>query len=412
VYSIAAVVILLARPELIDQGHQPWIMLFVGMVVGYAIASAIPAVLLSAPDETMAWIVAPARSYLLRGRGHEALGLTVMGSVGGLWALLAVAALSGRFVRDIRQVLRPHWHWIAGAFVLFLLMSEWPRDPTRGSGPFRRLLWAWVPLLAGLVTFLLSGTLGFLLQLRTLGPLEMAFQNLAPAFVGLFAMPWALQSLVIDAHVPRQHVSASLGVGLLPLVTGISAGGLGGIVATLLPGITGGLGALVAGHAVAQRDERAFLVAQGANKVFYYVGALLLFLAPGPPFVSGGMASMLAPIIGLRTDCQYRLAVALTTVCGGVASLLTLVLGRWVAQIAGRCPARWLSLGVLFALIAMVGVTSGLAGLVVLLAATGIGLIPNAFGSRRANCLGILLLPMLLDATNATPSIADWLGLA
>ncbi len=411
VYSVAALVLLLVNAGADGRATAPLVMLLAGMVVGYAIASAIPAVLMSAPDETFAWIVSPARSYLLRGRGYEALGLTVTGSLGGLWVLIALAPVAGRVPDFIWQLVGSHLHWIIGGLTLFLLLSEWPRDPARGSTALGRLLWAWVPLLAGLATFLLSGVLGLVLHLRAMGPLGMAFQGLAPAFAGLFAMPWVLQHLVAGEKVPQQHIARSLDISLSPVLTGIAAGSLGGLISVFLPGVTGGLGALVAGHATAQRDERAFLIGQGATKVVYYVGALILFLAPGPPFVRGGMASMLAPVYSPRTEREYRLAIAVIAVCGALASLLSLGLGRWVAQLAGGRAARGLSLGVLVTLVAMAGVTLGPRGLLVLLAATGVGLVPAVFGSRRANCLGILLLPMLLDATGATPLVARWLGL-
>lgn len=411
VYSLAAAVLLLATPGTLDKATEPWVMLLVGMVVGYAVASAIPAVLVSAPDESSAWIVSPARSYLLRGRGYEALGLVVLGSLGGLWVLVVTAPVVGRLSSSIRGWLGPHLHWIVAALTLFLLLSEWPRDPRRGRTALGRLLWAWVPLGAGILTFVLSGVLGLVLHLRAVGPPHMSSQSLAPAFAGLFAAPWVLQHLVMPEAVPQQHVSRSLDISLWPVLAGVAAGALGGLTAAFLPGVTGGLGSLVAGHATAQRDERAFLVGQGATKMIYYVGALMLFLAPGPPFVSGGMASMLAPVYTLRSERAYRIAVGSIAVCGALAVLLSLGLGRWVARVAGGRLARRLSLAALVTLVVAVGATSGSRGFLVLFAATGIGLVPAAFGSRRVNCLGILLLPMLLDATGATSFLAHWLGL-
>jgi len=57
------------------------------------------------------------------------------------------------------------------------------------------------------------------------------------------------------------------------------------------------------------------------------------------------------------------------------------------------------------------GTTSWI-GVLVTLAATPIGLIPWLFGSRRMNCIGLLLVPILLDMAGAGPRIASWLGLA
>jgi len=45
------------------------------------------------------------------------------------------------------------------------------------------------------------------------------------------------------------------------------------------------------------------------------------------------------------------------------------------------------------------------------LPATAIGLIPTLFGSRRMNCLGVLLLPITLNMAGVGPAIAKMLGL-
>ncbi len=78
------------------------------------------------------------------------------------------------------------------------------------------------------------------------------------------------------------------------MVQGATSGVLGGLFAAFLPVVTGGIGGFVAGHATAQRDDRAFLVAQGAAKIVYYVGGLLLFFVPGLHLTRGGMAWMVS----------------------------------------------------------------------------------------------------------------------
>ncbi len=60
---------------------------------------------------------------------------------------------------------------------------------------------------------------------------------------------------------------------------------------------------------------------------------------------------------------------------------------------------------------AVVGGVTGWRGLLVTFAATGIGLIPVMFHSRRMNCMGVLLLPMLLNMAGLGSAVAGWLGL-
>jgi putative membrane protein len=56
-------------------------------------------------------------------------------------------------------------------------------------------------------------------------------------------------------------------------------------------------------------------------------------------------------------------------------------------------------------------VVTGPAGLLVAAVATGIGLIPVLWGSRRMNCLGVLLLPLTLNMAGVGGTVAAWLGL-
>jgi TctA family transporter len=58
----------------------------------------------------------------------------------------------------------------------------------------------------------------------------------------------------------------------------------------------------------------------------------------------------------------------------------------------------------------VVGIT-GVKGLLVCAVATGIGMIPVLWGSRRMNAMGVLLLPIALNMTGAGDRIAAYLGL-
>jgi putative membrane protein len=54
---------------------------------------------------------------------------------------------------------------------------------------------------------------------------------------------------------------------------------------------------------------------------------------------------------------------------------------------------------------------TGWEGLVIAIVATGIGLLPVMWGSRRMNCMGVLLLPLTLNLAGLGPTVAGWLGL-
>jgi putative membrane protein len=386
-------------------------MFMLGLVVGYAVLNSIPSIFLAAPDDSTIFLALPGQKYLMERRGFEASVLSGVGALGGLLVLLLVAPFASAVLSIVRAVVAPHLHWILGAIILFMLMSEWPKGSDRGRSGLARFLDAWRSLGAGLLTFILSGILGFILFYGNLLPADVSFQNLLPAFVGLFAIPWVLQNLISRVQVPHQHVAHSVDLSPGLVARGVGAGALGGLFAAFFPAVTGGIGGFLAGHATAQRDDRLFIVSQGASKLVYYVGALLFFFVPGLHLTRGGMAWMLGVIYTPYTPETYWLAVAAVLICGALAFLMLLWLSRGAIWLVTRVDYRWISAGTLLLLVGIVLAMTGWEGLVIAIVATGIGLLPVMWGSRRMNCMGVLLLPLTLNLAGLGPTVAGWLGL-
>ncbi|HHN94227.1 MAG TPA: hypothetical protein ENK17_05620, partial [Anaerolineae bacterium] len=275
----------------------------------------------------------------------------------------------------------------------------------------RRWWDGWKSLTAGLLTFFLSGLLGFILLYRSLVPVTVAYQNLLPAFVGLFAVPWILQNILSRVALPEQHIAATVDITPWLVLRGVFAGALGGLFAAFFPVVTGGIGGFIAGHATAQRDDRLFIVSQGASKVVYYVGGFLFFFVPGLHLTRGGMAWMLSSIWSSYTPQTYYTAVAAVLLTGLLAFFLLLLLTRLTIALVARVHYRWVSLATLVVLLLIVWGMTGWGGLLICAVATGIGLIPVLWGSRRMNCMGVLLLPIALNMVGWGAPLAAFLGL-
>jgi len=385
--------------------------LLLGMMVGYSLAGVIPSVFMSVPDEATMWLVLPAQQYLLRGRGYEAIVLSLIGSLGSIVGLVALAPVATRPLVWLRRLLQPHLAWIIGLFVTYVLVSEWPKGRGRGSTVWGRLWDGWKSLFAGLATFALSGLLGLVLTYRPLAPLRVSVLGWMPVFVGLFAVPWLVTNAVSQTRIPEQHVGNSVDVSPLEALSGIVSGMIGGLVAAIFPAVTAGIGSLVAGHATAQRDERVFIVSQGAARTAYYVGALLLWYVPGLYLIRGGMSSMQSAFYAPRTPQEYGIAVTMVALCGAVALLASLLLARLISRLVSRVRYRWLSLSILALLVIAIWLTMGWTGLLVLATASGIGMIPACCRCRRLNCVGVLLVPALVRSSGLGAQAAQMLGL-
>ncbi len=419
VYNIAGLIVMLfSAPErAIPEGAIPGLMM--GMVVAYAFVSTVPAMFLGAPDESAVFIVLPGLRYLMCGRGYEAVALV---GVGGLFALAGMIVLAPFFLgvlQPLRQLLRPHMFWILGAILLFLVMSEWPKGSDREKTGIGRWLGGWGNVGAGLLTMILSSLLGIVLLNTAFLPSEGGFQGLMPVFVGLFAIPMIVGNIVSRVDIPRQRFARNVDLTWGTMLRGGGAGVLGGLFAAAFPVVTGGIGGLLAGHATAQRDDRSFIVSQGASKVLYYVGGFLLFFLPGKAITKGGMASMAGLLYSPTRPDEFYLMLGLIAVAGSAAFLISLGLSRFAAGVVARIDYRVIGWTTLCLALVIVGVPfwkAGVGALVrayaVTLVAAAVGMIPAMWGARRVNCMAVLLVPLIIQMSGHNVSVLRALGLA
>lgn len=414
IYNILGLFVLAAY-SLAGHGVTPLpevlIPFFAGLMVGYAMFNTIPSIFLSAPDESALFTVMPGRKYLIRGRGYEAVMITAAGGLMGLFVLLIVFGLPTQtFLLFVRKVLSPHFHWIIWCVIGFMLMSEWPKGGTRGAAGWRKFFDSCKSTGIGLFTFLLSGFLGFILFYRSPLSVVASFQNLMPAFIGLFTLPGLIMNLAGKFKMPKQTYECSAD-DKNALLQGTVAGSLGGGFAAFFPVITGGVGGFLAGHAASVHDDRSFLVSQGVSKLIYYVGGFIFLFVPGMNMMRGGAAAMMSGLYVPYTKYDYYMVLAAVAIAGSCAYLLMSPLTKFTLKLICKFGHNKISIVAGIVVLSVVLFITGWAGVLILLTATGIGLLPVLFGSRRMNCLGVILLPVACMMSGYGAAIAVWLGL-
>jgi len=225
---------------------------FMGLIVSFGIMNTVPSMFLGAPDESAVFVVLPGAKYMLQGKGYEAAMLTGIGGLMGIGFLIIFSPFFFFALPKIQKVLSPHLHWILGLIIVYMLMSEWPNGTGKGDTVWQKFKGAWANLFAGIATFALSAFMGFIIFNKTMVPVKMGFQGLLPVFVGLFAVSSLISAILSKQKIPPQYIGDSIDIDYKILFKGWLPGCIGGLMAAYLPGVTGGIGGLIAGHATAQ----------------------------------------------------------------------------------------------------------------------------------------------------------------
>lgn len=391
--SVLALLLFLCGDSLGFKGVVP---LIVAMVSAYSVIGFVPMVALSVPDESLFFAVTPTQAMNKDGYAFSAIlkgGIGVMAGV--TFSALMVTADRYGVIAVIFTVLRPHWHWMIWAAVLFMLMSEWPQRAAPGLGSLNRFISVWKNLFAGLLVFALSGALGLIVFQNRAAGLESSFAGLMPMLSGMFSVPWLLLALRRNtAGVFRDKSDGQVHLSTRDLLAGAVSGWLGGAAAVVVPGVTAGVGGMLSGHATAMNRRDAFVIAQGSSRGTYLAGGLLLMFCPGLTATRGGCAMMLGAVHEPFGQLELMPVIAVALTATGIALLIARYAYLGLIALTGFIGINRMALISLVILLAINWIVAGLWGICVLSTAAMIGSWAIASGARRMNCLGCILVPV------------------
>jgi putative membrane protein len=334
----------------------------------------VPALALGVPDPAMASSALPGHRLVLEGQGREALRLSALGSGCAVALAVPLAVPVTRVMEVVYPVLRAHLPLVLGCAALALVLTE---SGLRGK-------------VGGALAVGASGGLGAVALDLPANGLVGAGNMLAPIFAGLFGAPVLLDALT-GAGVPRQ---ASPDVTTPPAAVGAFAlvGTLGGAAVGYLPGVSSAVAATLALGVVPAAGARGFLVTTSGVNTANTVFALFALVAFGTPRTGVLVAVQRA---GVAVEIAPLLAGVVAG--GGAGFVLVVSLGDRYLETVGRLDYTRLSASVLGVLVVLMAVLAGPTGVGVFAAATLVGLVPVRFGARRANLMGVLLVPLALS---------------
>jgi len=350
----------------------------------------IPSIFIGAPEADTSLSVLPGHRLLLKGRGYEAVKLTVIGGLGGLVLTLIFISLFSRGFKILYELTRPYVHFLILFVIIFMILSE--RKPKK--------------MLSALSIMVMSGFLGLIVLNSGLVQQQNA---LFPTLTGLFGLSTILLSIHERASIPKQEEDEKLLISRKEMVKSLILGCFAGILAGFLPAIGISEAATIVQYLGGSGDARSFLITvssvNAANDAFSLIS---LYLVGNP---RSGASVAVQRLFSSITFYEVLQLVGVILFVAGIASMLTVYLGRKVPKYLLKISYRKLCISVSIFLVTLVFLLTGIYGLLILFASSSIGILCAKLEIRRSHCMGVLLIPTLLFFSGLTPFVIRSLGL-
>lgn len=335
----------------------------VSMATTHTFLDTIPSTFLGVPDAGTVLSILPAHRYMLEGRGIEAVKLTIIGSLG---------------VLIIGVVLFPLWRLLALKTYTFIQ-------------PYIPIILFSVVLLTIASTKDKILNISITIAASLLGYLSMSFSDaLIPLLSGMFGLSSIITSLLSKTVFPPQKNTSPL----LPIRTkwmSIFIAQFAGYLTALLPGLGAGYAAAIGSLFVNGADS--FLIMQGGVTTSNFIMSLATLASVGK--ARNGAILALTKLFPISSSFSNTIVLLLgvSLSAGALSALLALMILRIIPYI--RINYTFLSIMILvWILIMNLFFCRSIALFGILLSSTGLGVITNLLGGRRALLLSSIMIPV------------------
>lgn len=328
----------------------------------------IPSIFLGAPEAGTELSVLPGHRMLLKGHGYEAVRLCVIGSLGALIFIILLFPIILFLVPALYSTISEYIYVLLLCITGLMILTE------KGSKK-----------LVALLVFFLAGAIGLTMQGFPLNPAFLLF----PIFSGLFGLSVLLLGIKKKTKIPRQKnteiYSSRKGINRAVIL-----GSLGGIVSGFLPGVGS---SEITSIATLEKNDRSFLVTSGALTTANMILSILCLWLINKPRSGLAVAVDQLASIGLS---EVFFIVIIAVISLGVGAFVTLRLSRYFSVMIDRINYVLVCWAIIFIIVALTFVFTGVFGLFLLCICTALGIFTNLAGIKRGNLMAVLILPTLV----------------
>lgn len=372
--NLVAVILFGVSPLLLGYTNAVVLASFIiAMSITHTFTDFISSVYLGAPADDTALSVLPGHRMLLEGKGHEAVKLTVIGSLLALIFSILLVPLLVVAVPFIFENVKSYVGWILIAIVAFMIWR---------SGNWNMRFWSFF-------VYLISGILGMMVF-----GMPNLKDPLLPMLSGLFGISGLLMSLSEKVSLPVQRDTDSIGVSNKELAKSIGSSIFSGSIVSIFPGLGPAQAAVLGTQIVGKISMFSFLILVGGiNTVSMIMSLVTLFTIEKARNGSIVIVQKLLESIDFNVFASF---IAIALVAGGIAAFLALKTSKIFSKIINKVNYKLLSILIIIFVFSLVFYFTGFIGILILCVSTSIGIVPAVMNVNRSNLMGCLLMPVIL----------------
>ncbi len=337
----------------------------IALTITHTFLNFLPSIFLGSPDQDTGLSILPGHSLLLKGKGYQAVILTLYGSC----LAIPIIFLSAPFFIFILPKISLYLKHIM--FLIILTASAYLIAREKK------------PKLA-LIIFFLSGFLG-------LASSFISSNSLLPLLTGLFGSSSLITSIIKKEKIPKQEIKK-----VKASFNDLKKVGLSSVLAAPLCSFLPSLGAsqaAVISSSIVTINKKRFLMLLGSINTIVAGLAFITLIAINK--TRSGASFAVSQLITLTT--KHLFLIFLTIFFSSIVSFfLTLKLAKVFSKNINKINYKYLSFTILIFLTLTVLIFSGFPGLLIFTTATSIGLTCILMKVKRLHLMGSLMLPTIL----------------
>nr|MBI4156168.1 tripartite tricarboxylate transporter permease [Candidatus Woesearchaeota archaeon] len=345
------------------------VIIILSMAITNTFLDSIPSIFLGAPDTSTSISILPGHRLLMKGKGFEAVILSLIGSSISLLIVIALFPFTLKIIKIGYPIIERYIAYILiSASVIFIIKEK--------KSKFLAFL-----------LFLSSGILGIVSF--SLGIKDVLF----PMLSGLFGISTLLTSLNNNTKIPNQIISYPK-ITNKEKITVFSSIFISSFFTTVLPGFSSAEASSIGTSIFKNIKGNLFLVlASGINTSSMILSIFTLYAIDK---ARNGAVVAISRIIENLNQNNFILLISVSLISSSIAILLAINITKYISKIIPKINYNFLCISIIIFISGLVIILSGFYGFLVLVTSTFLGIIPQTKNIARSHLMGCILLPVIL----------------